>query len=86
MFVYMYAIFADGKVVTWRRGTFDQLGHEDMVSNFEPKHVKSLESLVIIHVSIGWSHSSFVLGYLSLSLMAWKLGLEYYCNDNRVFG
>ena len=66
MFVYMYAIFADGKVVTWGRGTSGQLGHGDMVSIFKPKHVKSLESLVITHVSVGWSHSGFVSGSLPL--------------------
>ena len=61
-------LFADGKVVTWKRGTSGQLGHGDMVSSLQPKHVKSLESLVITHVSSGWSHSSFVSGSLSLSL------------------
>ena len=53
--------------MTWGRGTSGQLGHGDMVSIFKPKHVKLLESLVIIHVSAGWSHSGFISGSLSLS-------------------
>ena len=66
MFIYMYVIFADGKVVTWGRGTSGHLSHGDTVSSFTPKHVKSLESLIITHVSVGWSHFGFVLGSLSL--------------------
>ena len=58
------------------RGTSSQLGHGDMVSIFRPKHVKSLENLIITHVSAGWSHSSYVLGSLSLSwLGSWDLNI-----------
>ncbi|RVW82450.1 Ultraviolet-B receptor UVR8 [Vitis vinifera] len=57
---HVLALTTDGKVVTWGRGTSGQLGHGDMVSSLQPKHVKLLESFVMTHVSAGWSHSGFV--------------------------
>ncbi|KAL6314293.1 hypothetical protein AAG906_018987 [Vitis piasezkii] len=38
------SLFACGGVVTWGRGTSGQLGHGDLVSSLQPKHVKLLES------------------------------------------
>lgn len=37
------SLVQSGKVVTWERGISGQLGHEDMVSSLQPKHVKLLK-------------------------------------------
>lgn len=65
---HVLALTTDGKVVTWGRGTSGQLGHGDMVSSLQPKHVKLLESFVMTHVSAGWSHSGFVSGFFFFPL------------------
>ncbi|XP_052173300.1 ultraviolet-B receptor UVR8 isoform X2 [Diospyros lotus] len=57
---HVIALTSGGRVVTWGRGTCGQLGHGDMVNSLQPKPIRSLESLLVTHVSAGWNHSGFV--------------------------
>eukprot|EP00743_Colponemidia_sp_Colp-15_P009532 GILK01010428.1.p1 GENE.GILK01010428.1~~GILK01010428.1.p1 ORF type:complete len:501 (-),score=40.01 GILK01010428.1:120-1583(-) len=46
------------EVYTWGRGEYGQLGHGDRTSQHIPKLVDRLQGRVVIHVSLGTSHSA----------------------------
>jgi Kinesin motor domain/Regulator of chromosome condensation (RCC1) repeat len=51
------AVTSDGKLYTWGRGLFGQLGHENNEIYKIPTLVSKLENIKIVQVSCGWQHT-----------------------------
>ncbi|OMJ70771.1 hypothetical protein SteCoe_31192 [Stentor coeruleus] len=51
------AVTNDGKIYTWGRGLFGQLGHGNNEIYKIPTLISSLEGIKIIQVSCGWQHT-----------------------------
>jgi alpha-tubulin suppressor-like RCC1 family protein len=51
------AVSTDGKIFTWGRGLFGQLGHGNNEICKNPTQILSLSSLKIVSVSCGWQHT-----------------------------
>lgn len=50
----------EGRVFTWGRGEYGQLGHGDRSNTHIPKVVAQLQGLKIVHLSLGTSHSAAI--------------------------
>ena len=51
------ALTKEGKVFTWGRNKYGQLGHGDKKYRFIPTKVESLDGLVIVKIACGRSHT-----------------------------
>lgn len=59
----IFLLSGDGRVLSWGRSDYGQLGHGDFENGRRPKLLEFFEGFKIKRVSAGWNHSAFVTGF-----------------------